>query len=178
MKAITLELLRISKDMLDAVKLPLRGAHQPGAAKIDWTPFTDIELEMERLIDGFLQSASRISILTEESGVHGISAPWVWVLDPIDGTKVFLNGLPNWGISLGLLVEGKPALGFFYMPVGRDFYWGGEGFGAFINETDLTTVRRLPYDDPLAFLAVSSNATAASSLTIRACRRLAQRPRT
>ncbi len=127
--------------------------------KSDWTPFTDIELEMERLIVGFIQERfPDFQMITEESGVHGISAPWVWVLDPIDGTKVFLNGLPNWGISLGLLVEGKPALGFFYMPVSRDFYWGGEGFGAFLNETDLATIRRLPYDDPLAFLAVSSNA--------------------
>lgn len=127
--------------------------------KTDRTPFTDIELEMERLIVGFLrQRFPESQIITEESGVHGLSAPWIWVLDPIDGTKVFLNGLPNWGISLGLLVEGKPTLGFFYMPVGRDFYWGGADFGAFLNAIDLTAIPRLTIDDPLAFLAVSSNA--------------------
>lgn len=127
--------------------------------KTDRTPFTDIELEIERLIVGVLRQAfPKSQIITEETGVHGLSAAWVWVLDPIDGTKVFLNGLPNWGISLGLLVEGRPTLGFFYMPVGRDFYWGGAGFGAFHNTADLTAIPRLSYDDPLAFLAVSSNA--------------------
>lgn len=127
--------------------------------KSDWTPFTDIELEMEHLIIGFLHERFPDSqIITEESGVDGVSTASIWSLDPIDGTKVFLNGLPTWGVSLGLLVQGEPVLGFFYMPVSGDFYWGGKGFGAFLNDTDLSTVRRLPYDDPLAFLAVSSNA--------------------
>lgn len=44
------------------------------------------------------------------------------------------------------------------MPVSGDLYWGGKDFGAHLNDIDLTTVTRLAYDDPLAFLAVTSNA--------------------
>lgn len=127
--------------------------------KTDWTPFTDIELEMEDSIISFLQGQFPGSqIITEEHGAQGAAGAQVWVLDPIDGTKIFLNGLPTWGVSLGMLLHGEPALGFFYMPASGDFYWGGKGFGAYLNETNLTHTRRLPYDDPLAFLAVSSNA--------------------
>lgn len=127
--------------------------------KSDWTPFTDIELDIEQLMVTFLRAHfPEAQVITEETGVHGASASWVWALDPVDGTKVFLNRLPTWGISLGLFVEGKPVLGFFYMPVSNDFYWGGDGYGVYLNDIDLRSIRRLPYDDPLAFLAVSSNA--------------------
>lgn len=127
--------------------------------KPDRTPFTDVELAMEALIIPFLQERFPTSqIISEENGVNGPPSGLVWALDPVDGTKVFLNGLPNWGISLGLLEDGKPRLGFFFMPVSGDFYWGGKGLGAFLNEIDLTTSKRLDLDDPLAFLAVTSNA--------------------
>ncbi len=45
-----------------------------------------------------------------------------WVIDPIDGTSAFVNGLPVWGISLGILKDDQPFGGFFYMPATGDFY--------------------------------------------------------
>lgn len=127
--------------------------------KSDRTPFTDVELEIESLIIPFLQRQfPKSQIITEENGIYGEASSSVWALDPVDGTKVFVNGLPNWGVSLGLLEDGEPRFGFFYMPVSGDLYWGGKDFGAHLNDIDLTTVTRLAYDDPLAFLAVTSNA--------------------
>lgn len=126
--------------------------------KPDNTPFTDVELEMEASIIPFLQRRfMNAQIISEETGVIGEPQPNIWALDPVDGTKVFINGLPTWGVSLGYLENGHPKLGFFYMPATGDFYWGGDGFGAHLNDLDLTTLPRLPFDSPLAFLAVPAN---------------------
>ncbi len=126
--------------------------------KSDMTPFTDIELDMEALILPFLRERfPDYQILSEENGTQGPVKPAVWALDPIDGTKIFLNGLPTWGVSLGSIVNGRPALGFFYMPVTHDFYWGGEGFGAFLNDKPLPLGIERDLDDPLSFLAIPSN---------------------
>ncbi|MHB8934347.1 MAG: inositol monophosphatase family protein [Bellilinea sp.] len=161
MSPITLETIHEIKQIIrQAGEIALRRRHAARIQlKLDRTPFTDVELEMEALIIPFLQAHFPDSqIITEENGIHGPASSSVWALDPVDGTKVFLNGLPNWGVSLGLLENGAPKLGFFYMPVSGDLYWGGKGFGAFLNEMDLTTTKRLDFDDPLAFLAVTSSA--------------------
>jgi myo-inositol-1(or 4)-monophosphatase len=46
------------------------------------------------------------------------AARFVWVLDPLDGTANFASGLPQWGVSLGLLREGTPVIGCIFVPVG------------------------------------------------------------
>ena len=126
--------------------------------KSDMTPFTDIELDMEALILPFLREYfPNYQILSEENGAQGPVKPAFWALDPIDGTKIFLNGLPTWGVSLGSIVNGRPYLGFFYMPATDDLYWGGEGYGAFLNGTPLPINVARDLDDPLSFLAIPSN---------------------
>ena len=45
------------------------------------------------------------------------SATYVWVIDPLDGTTAFVQGPFGWGISIGLLHEGQPSFGLFYMPL-------------------------------------------------------------
>ena len=142
MSPITLETIHEIKQIIrQAGDIALKRRHAAHIQlKPDRTPFTDVELEMEALIIPFLQAHFPDSqIITEENGIHGPASSSVWALDPVDGTKVFLNGLPNWGVSLGLLENGEAKLGFFYMPVSGDLYWGGKGFGAFLNEMDLTT---------------------------------------
>jgi len=157
----------ISLDTIEEIKNTLRSAgdialkRRPLAQirlKPDNTPYTDVELEMESCIIPFLQGRfPGAQIISEESGIFGNTQANIWALDPVDGTKVFLNGLPNWGVSLGLLEKGHPKLGFFYMPATGDFYWGGDGHGAHLNDLDLLTIPRLPFDSPLAFLAVPAN---------------------
>lgn len=57
----------------------------------------------------------------EQGGVRG-AAEYLWAIDPIDGTSGFVQGLPIWGISIGLLHGGEPILGCFYMPLLREWY--------------------------------------------------------
>ena len=126
--------------------------------KPDRTPFTDIELDMEAEILPYLRSQfPDYQILSEENGTQGPVKAAAWALDPIDGTKIYLLGLPTWGISLGSIVDGVPGLGFFYMPVTGDMYWGGAGFGAFHNDQPLATSQIQDLADPLSFIAIPAN---------------------
>lgn len=55
-------------------------------------------------------------LLTEEGGQIAPDQDWVWVVDPIDGTTNYSQGLPIWGISLALLHFGRPVLGHVHLP--------------------------------------------------------------
>ena len=65
-------------------------------------------------------------IIGEEFGEDRAGAGHVWVLDPIDGTRAFLCGLPTWTVLVALLREGRPALGVIHQPV-MDFTVIGDG---------------------------------------------------
>ena len=70
-------------------------------------------------------------ILGEEFGAENLDADYVWVLDPIDGTRAFISGLPLWGVLIGLRHEGRPACGMVAQPyLGERFY--GDATGAFL----------------------------------------------
>lgn len=65
-------------------------------------------------------------ILGEEHGPEKLDADHVWVLDPIDGTRAFITGLPTWGTLIGLRSAGKPSLGMMAQPfIGERF--AGDG---------------------------------------------------
>ena len=127
--------------------------------KPDKTPFTDLELYMETILIDFLhQTFPDDQMITEENGVLGIRSRNIWALDPIDGTKIFLNGLPTWCISLGLIEDTTPSFGAIYMPVSGDLFWGGPGYGAWHNDSQLGKDQDLDFDHPLVFLGVPANA--------------------
>ncbi|HEX5780158.1 MAG TPA: histidinol-phosphatase [Xanthobacteraceae bacterium] len=65
-------------------------------------------------------------IIGEEFGDDRPDAAYVWVLDPIDGTKSFIAGMPNWGTLIGLLKDGEPVYGMMHQPfIGERF--AGDG---------------------------------------------------
>jgi myo-inositol-1(or 4)-monophosphatase len=66
-------------------------------------------------------------IIGEEFGDHRSGAPYVWVLDPIDGTKSFIAGMPAWGTLIGLLKDGAPVYGMMHQPfIGERFAGDGQ----------------------------------------------------
>ncbi len=65
-------------------------------------------------------------IAGEEFGNVNEGASFVWTLDPIDGTRSFILGLPLWGTLIGLLHEGKPILGIMDQPFTGERFWSGE----------------------------------------------------
>lgn len=66
-------------------------------------------------------------IFGEEHGAHRPDAEFVWVLDPIDGTKAFITGNPQFGNLIALLHQGRPVLGVINMPAQRERWVGAKG---------------------------------------------------
>lgn len=63
-------------------------------------------------------------VVGEEFGAKGESAEYVWTLDPIDGTRAFLCGLPLWGTLIGLSRHGAPVYGMMSQPFTRERFFG------------------------------------------------------
>ena len=66
-------------------------------------------------------------IIGEEYGDEGQDREFVWVLDPIDGTKAFISGLPLWGTLIGLKRNGVPCYGMMHQPFTRERFFGDGG---------------------------------------------------
>ncbi len=71
----------------------------------------------ERMRETLRAQVPADGIIGEEFGEDGTGAGHVWVLDPIDGTRAFLCGLPTWTVLVALLREGRPVLGVIHQPV-------------------------------------------------------------
>ncbi|GAU82883.1 histidinol-phosphatase [Bosea sp. 2YAB26] len=63
-------------------------------------------------------------VLGEEFGTENGEAEYVWVLDPIDGTRAFISGIPVWGTLIGLTREGVPVYGMMHQPFTGERYSG------------------------------------------------------
>lgn len=66
-------------------------------------------------------------IFGEEYGHERPDAPWQWILDPVDGTKSFVAGLPIFGTLIALTFEGRPVLGVIDQPIVNDRWVGAAG---------------------------------------------------
>src|ERR1700746_2186720 len=66
-------------------------------------------------------------IIGEEFGQERPDAEYVWVLDPIDGTKSFISGMPAWGTLIGLMRFGEPIFGMMDQPFTRERFSGDGG---------------------------------------------------
>jgi len=58
----------------------------------------------------------------------------VWIVDPIDGTKEFIEGVPQFVVSIGLVDNGKPVVGILYNPATNETFYASHGCGSFLNE--------------------------------------------
>jgi histidinol phosphatase-like enzyme (inositol monophosphatase family) len=77
--------------------------------------------EADRMTESYLRRELAVlfpeaQIVGEEGGTTGSGGRMRWVIDPIDGTKAYLSGLPLWGVLLGLVVDGRPAAGWCHQP--------------------------------------------------------------
>ncbi|PRH88706.1 histidinol-phosphatase [Labrys okinawensis] len=66
-------------------------------------------------------------VMGEEYGSERLDAEFVWVLDPIDGTKSFISGMVGWGTLIGLLRNGQPCYGMMHQPFTRERFSGDGG---------------------------------------------------
>lgn len=92
----------------------------------------DIESEA-KVIEIITKNFPEHNIIGEESGRVDNGSEYSWAIDPIDGTIPFVDGIPFFGVSVGLLKNNKPFVGVINMVAVGDLYWAEEGKGAFKN---------------------------------------------
>ena len=88
-------------------------------------PVTEADRAAEVVMRGMIEATfPGHGIIGEEFGSARETAEYVWVLDPIDGTKAFISGLPTWGVLIGLLHKGNPCYGMMVQPFTRERFVG------------------------------------------------------
>lgn len=83
---------------------------------------TEIDLAIERQVVTALQATTGIGVHGEEFGGTDVNSPWVWVVDPVDGTFNYAAGSPMAAILLALLHDGEPVAGLTWLPFIGDRY--------------------------------------------------------
>jgi len=105
--------------------------------KADHTPVTQADQEAEAAIVERLRAAfPDIGFLGEEYGAQGGQSRR-WIIDPIDGTKNFVRGIPYWATLLGLEEDGEITLGVVHSAATRELYWARRGQGAWLDGAPL-----------------------------------------
>ena len=99
--------------------------------KADASPVTRADREAEGAIREALTAATpEFGILGEEAGQEG-DERHRWIVDPLDGTKNFISGIPYFAILLGLELDGEVAFGMVHAPALDQTWWAARGHGAF-----------------------------------------------
>jgi histidinol phosphatase-like enzyme (inositol monophosphatase family) len=125
-----------AEDLADAARAAIlpyfRARHSvtdKGADRFD--PVTEADEAAERQMRALI--AARFpdhGVLGEEFGASAGASPYQWIIDPIDGTRAFIAGLPTWGVLIALAYEGRPVLGIMDQPYLDERYRGHVWNGA------------------------------------------------
>lgn len=132
MVAATLDnFLALAMEMADAAAAIIRGHfRQPVGVdqKADLTPVTIADRDAEAAMRDMIKARfPNHGIIGEEEGADRADASHVWVLDPVDGTKRFITGNPQFGTLIALLQDGIPILGIVDMPILGERWYGATG---------------------------------------------------
>ena len=161
-----LALAHLLADTADSISMArFRALDLHVASKPDLTPVSDADTAVEKAIRSTLARARpRDGVLGEE---YGLSIPPAgagnrqWVIDPIDGTKNFVRGVPIWGTLIALMEGDTPVAGLVSAPALGRRWWGAFGLGAYAGKHQraatkikVSSVRRLS-DASLCYSSLS-----------------------
>jgi myo-inositol-1(or 4)-monophosphatase len=103
-------------------------------------PVTQADLEANQcILDRLAEVFPDDAILSEETvdSPDRLDAERLWVIDPLDGTKEFIEGVPQFAVSVALAIGGEPVVGVVFQPLTRECFWAAKGRGAYLGETRL-----------------------------------------
>jgi len=137
------ELVEFSHKVADAVgEVHRKYYRQPVSTeyKEDTSPVTQVDKESEALMrDMVMRQFPQHGILGEEYPPHQPDAEFVWVIDPVDGTKYFMTGHPMFALLLGLAHKGEFVLGVIDQAISQERWIGADGYGSFLNGQAIST---------------------------------------
>jgi 3'(2'), 5'-bisphosphate nucleotidase len=99
--------------------------------KSDESPLTEADLAAHHIINNGLSAILNVPVISEEADTPNQEqrAQWkqFWLVDPLDGTKEFINRNGEFTVNIALIEEGQPIFGLIYAPVTDECFYGGEG---------------------------------------------------
>ena len=102
------------------------------------------------IIDELLKAYPEYGILSEEAGkINEKNKSNRWIIDPIDGTSNFLNGIPQFAISIGYEEENKIKCGLIYDPIKNELFFAETGNGAYLNNSRIRVSKKKKIKDSL-----------------------------
>jgi len=141
--------LTVARDAAAAAAEVIRHYYERGVAtetKADQTPVTVADREAETVIRNVLRRAfPQHAFYGEEHGREGAS-DFLWLIDPIDGTRAFVRGYPMFSTQIALLHAGTLVLGVSSAPVYGESAWARLGGGAFLDGTALRVSSASEFD--------------------------------
>ncbi|MDB4988442.1 MAG: Histidinol-phosphatase [Myxococcaceae bacterium] len=118
-----------------ALTLYRQGAGERAQKKPDRSPVTEADKAVETELASFVRARfPSAAFFGEEHGGEAASKTGLrFVVDPIDGTRAFMRGLPTWSVLVGLELDGEPVAGVAFMPAAGDLFTAVRGEGAYVN---------------------------------------------
>jgi myo-inositol-1(or 4)-monophosphatase len=120
-----------------------RGGYKIGSKGKD-NPVTEADLEADRtlkhLLHGPFPEYGWLSEETVDSDAR-LKCRRVWIVDPLDGTKEFINGIPEFCVAVALIEDEEPVLGVTYNPIKREMFWSARGMGCHLNSGRVRVTR-------------------------------------
>jgi myo-inositol-1(or 4)-monophosphatase len=116
---------------LSTFQKPIRTWTKAGSS-----PVSEADIAVDRLLHERLSGeGTGFGWLSEESADDParLAARYVWIVDPIDGTRAYLAGSPDWAVSAALVDNGRPIAACLYAPVTEEFFSANAGNGATCN---------------------------------------------
>ena len=137
MTACPSEFVALAERLAEAARPVIRKYFRTPVAvddKPDDSPVTIADREVEATMRALIaETYPQHGILGEEHGRHNVDAEWVWVLDPIDGTKAFITGKPSFGTLIALAHRGRPVLGIIDQAILGERWLGADGHPTTLN---------------------------------------------
>ena len=144
--------------MVKELNLAVRAAKEAGAIIMEYykadyeihdkgyhNPVTTADHAADSLLKEMLtESCPDYGWLSEETvdSPDRLSKERVWVVDPLDGTKEFIEGVPQFVVSIAIVENGEPVVGVLYNPVTQDTFAAAKGEGAFLNDKPIHCVTK------------------------------------
>ena len=135
---------------------------------------SDIDKAAEReIISVILKAYPNHAILGEESGVHE-GEDCQWIIDPLDGTRNYLNGYPHFCVSIGIKEKGHLAHGVIYNPLLQEMFSASRGGGATLNSRRIRVSTNTSFERALMSVGLSLDDKHPREAQLQAIARLTQ----
>jgi 3'(2'), 5'-bisphosphate nucleotidase len=160
-------MVAMEKELTVAKKLALAAGailmeHQSKSVSVDWKAPGNPVTEADRAASTFIVSNLKREfpsqgILSEEESDDAtrLERAYVWMVDPMDGTKEFIDRRDDFAVQIGLVKEGTPVLGVVYQPAKNKLYYAADGMGAFLQEGEVIKSLKVSAEETPSKLAMA-----------------------